>query len=161
MSKVFQIKNVFLKESFFKSINELYFLENKSKNKIMEYGLNLKNIDYKMINERDMITTLGMTLVGYYKEEENVINIFECGASYCLISEISGYTSEEIDIIQNVNVASFIYPYVRSEINRILSDGLYPKIQLQPINFSEIYFQKQEKVKREIENLNSEENKED
>ncbi len=159
MKKEFQIKNVYLNKSYMNFINELLYLERKTnKDFILNFKIELKDIEFSAISEKDYLSHLGLSIKGFYgKENENIEPVFEAYVNYSIITLMKGYNIEEITQIQFINISSYLYPYIRSEMQRILADTPFPKIQLQTIDFMSKYYNKfkkeenQEPVKEESE----------
>tara|TARA_B100002019_G_C21235237_1_gene582344 strand:- start:1124 stop:1591 length:468 start_codon:yes stop_codon:yes gene_type:complete len=151
--KEFQIKNIYLKESSFKFQGEEIFHTDKEKFNQLKYQISLKEIRYNKISEDDYLSNLGLVVQGIIPNDngENE-TIFEVGCLYSCLAKIKGFTEEEIFKIQHINLSQGLYPYIRSEVNRIMSDSIIPKIQLQFVDFAGMYFNKFENEKKEESN---------
>tara|TARA_B100000700_G_scaffold267699_1_gene307771 strand:- start:39523 stop:40008 length:486 start_codon:yes stop_codon:yes gene_type:complete len=152
--KKFQIRNVHLKESNFKFQGEEIFYTDRERFNTLKYQINLKEIEYNKISDNQYLSNLGVVVRGIVpkkdaKNENEIETMFEVGCLYSCLSDIEGFSEEEIFKIQHINLSQILYPYVRSEVNRIMSDTVIPKIQLQLIDFATVYFNKFEKNKVE------------
>lgn len=137
MSKNFKINEIFIKKSGIK-LNDKNFFNIKNNVKI-----NLQLIDLTFFQESDdnYITTMGLKISGTTDNEVQ----FEIEVEYYAKSTIEGFSNDDVFRIQHINIANVLFPYIRSECNRLMADTKIPKFQIQLIDFANIYFSKYEK----------------
>jgi protein-export chaperone SecB len=117
--------------------------------------------DYELIVEKDGFFSSNVTLsiesfenTGTPEAPVFGEKIYSAKVTYSGMFIVQGFSPEELDIVLNVNCPSLVFPYARSEINRMLSETQMQKPQLQPVQFDMMY---QNKKQKELENSNKEE----
>jgi preprotein translocase subunit SecB len=145
--KQYNIISMYTNEESFKFINEISWIKNKTKKLSVE--LNLGSITYEEINENEYLVKLSLKAKGLLKDESSEEEIYTNSVGYSGYVMIKGFEGEELDAFIKTNVASFLFPYLRTEFNRILLDTGLPKVQLQPIDWVAMYHNsKKQEVKK-------------
>lgn len=113
--------------------------------KNLSLNIELKNMDFQKINDNNLYEgVIGVSLSGIDNESKD--GIFDVNVAYSVIIEIEGFNEDEIMSIFHINLSNFAYPYIRSDINRVILDSGFPKVSLPLINFSQIYNDKYKKT---------------
>ena len=134
----FQINEISIKKSSIEIDNNFLIKEKNN----MKLEIKLKDLQFIQTGDNNYLSTMGIQLKGLINQTEEV---FQLEVEYYATSTISGFSQEDIFKIQNINMANVLYPYIRSECNRLMSDTNLPKFQLQLIDFAAIYMNKYEK----------------
>lgn len=86
---------------------------------------------------REVVLTL--TLTG--KEGENVVFVAE--VQQAGLFRIHGFPPDELEMILNIYAPGQLYPYARESISNLVMRGGFPPFVLQPINFEDLYRNRQ------------------
>ena len=113
------------------------FLNNKEKPNI---AISV-DIDAKKIANDAYEVTLKIKADASAKEQK----VFNCDISYCGIFALSNIENENLEQILLVYCPNLVFPYLRRVISSTVSDGGFPPLMLEPIDFNAIY-QKRKKV---------------
>jgi preprotein translocase subunit SecB len=130
---------MYTNEESFNFVNEISWIKNKTKQLSVE--LNLGSIIYEEVGENEYLVKLSLKAKGLFKDENNDSQeeIYNSSVGYSGFVTIKGFSEEELDAFVKTNVASFLYPYLRTEFNRMILDTGLPKVQLQPIDWVGMY----------------------
>ena len=53
--------------------------------------------------------------------------------------EVSGYSSEDTDVVLRTKAPETLYPYARELVTSLISRGGFPSVRLRPLNFESLY----------------------
>ena len=137
MKSPLKILEIYLKKSSI-NINEKFLFSEKPN---MKVDIRLNDLDFYSPKDNHFISNLGIFLSGTIDGE----NVFDLNVEYTLHSTIEGLSNDDIFRLQHTNIANYLFPFIRSECNRLLADTSLPKFQVQPIDFTALYISKYEK----------------
>ena len=100
--------------------------------------LSISHIRFKEIEENTYLLKLGTSIKGICNEKV----IYENNVEYSGLIKVENYTDDALHMLMNINISSFIFPYVRAELLRGLMESKMPVINLQPIDFVGLYHSK-------------------
>ncbi len=70
--------------------------------------------------------------------------LFICEISYCGIFALQNIENEMIEQVLLVYCPNLLFPYLRRIVSNVVSDGGFPPLMLEPIDFSSLYEKRQE-----------------
>jgi preprotein translocase subunit SecB len=62
---------------------------------------------------------------------------------------ISGFNEQAIHAVMNTMCPGTLFPYARQSISNLVSDGGFPPLVLQPVNFEQLYAQRMQQMAEE------------
>ncbi|MCH8058687.1 MAG: protein-export chaperone SecB [Proteobacteria bacterium] len=62
---------------------------------------------------------------------------------------LSGFTEQAAHAVMNTMCPSTLFPYARSVISDMVSDGGFPPLMLQPVNFEQLYAQRMQEMEQQ------------
>ena len=137
-----EVRRIYAKRSVFDLIGgvETFLLKEQPK---LEFEI--KNTNSKLKEDNHHEVTLGIKLKLTIADKE----ICKAEIDQAGIFMLSGFNKEQEQTILNGHCADVLYPYLCNKVAMLTNDASFPAIQLQPLNFSNLYQQKlaQEAVK--------------
>jgi preprotein translocase subunit SecB len=139
----FNIIEIYCSKSIFtiNGDNEISWLKEKEKKMSTNISLNL--VKYNLITENTYLVKLGASLIGMWDKKEIYSNVVEFSA----IINVNGFNNDTLEMLMNVNINGFIFPYIRSELTRGVLESKMPAIHIQPIDFVSFYQKQKQKQK--------------
>lgn len=136
--QAFQVIDIYCSKSIFSisQENEEYWI--KLKEKTMHNQLSLSHITFKEIEENTYLLKLGTSIKGICNEKV----IYENNVEYSGLIKVENYTDDALHMLMNINITSFIFPFVRAELLRGIMEAKMPVLNLQPIDFVGLYHSK-------------------
>jgi preprotein translocase subunit SecB len=132
----------YIKQVNFNFINEKAWIESQGKLPLSN-KLGIINPSYLKISENNYKVDLGLQIKG---ELEDGTGIFESLVIYSGVFNIEGYEENELEMFININCASFLFPYARAEMMKLIAETNLPKINIQPVDFVSMYYMKQKEA---------------
>lgn len=140
-NKKFNIKNIYCSASNF-NINSAYEIDwLKLKERKMSNQVSLSELQYKELDvsvDEKSKTYLAKFSASLKGTNESIV-VYENFVTYTAIISLENYEDESLDMLMKINVAAFIFPYIRAELLRGLSEGKMPSVSLEPIDFVQFY----------------------
>jgi len=59
---------------------------------------------------------------------------------------ISGFNEQSVHAVMNTMCPNTLFPYARQSISNLVSDGGFPPLVLQPVNFEQLYAQRMQQM---------------
>lgn len=137
--KKFNIESIYCNQSILKinKENEIFWITLKDKQ--LRSELSLENTSSKKINDNTYLVNLGVHINGIVTINDKDRIIYNNYVEYSAITTIEGYEGEDLDMILNINTSGYIFPYVRAELIRGIIESKMPNINIQPIDFVQVY----------------------
>ena len=138
----FNIISQFLKDISFESPNvpELFFKNDNGQAKLeINIDIQIKGADNNLFMV-DVITKV------HSKLEAGDKSIFLIESTYSGLVQLEGETTDEEDKKRTllIDVPTLLFPSVRALITRLTSESGFPTFTMQPVDFAQLYEQKQQ-----------------
>lgn len=137
-NKAFNIIEIYCSKSIFSiedSLEKKWLIEKEKK---LSSGISLNYINYTEVAPNTYLAKLSATVVGKWNSDDFYKNFVE----YSAIVKAENFEDEPLDMLMNINVSGFMFPYLRAELTRSIIESKMPPISLQPIDFVGVYKKK-------------------
>ncbi len=137
-NKAFNIIEIYCSKSIFSiedSLEKKWLIEKEKK---LSSGISLNYINYTEIAPSTYLAKLSATVVGKWNSED----FYKTFVEYSAIVKAENFEDEPLDMLMNINVSGFMFPYLRAELTRSIIESKMPPISLQPIDFVGVYKKK-------------------
>lgn len=137
----FQIQKIYAKDVSFEVPNgPAIFQENGQADVKMSLSQRVEALGDD-VHEVALTVTITATL------EEKTAYLAE--VAQCGIFMIKGFPEQAMHAIVNTLCPNTLFPYARTKISQLVSDGGFPSITLQPVNFEQLYHQRLQELAAE------------
>lgn len=137
----FQIQKIYAKDISFEVPNgPAIFQENGQADVKMSLSQRVEALGDD-VHEVALTVTITATL------EEKTAYLAE--VAQCGIFMIKGFPEQAMHAIVNTLCPNTLFPYARAKISQLVSDGGFPSITLQPVNFEQLYHQRLQELAAE------------
>ncbi|MCG8436180.1 MAG: protein-export chaperone SecB [Gammaproteobacteria bacterium] len=127
----FAARSIYLKDASFESPSTPAIF---SANENPRVSVNLRT-DEQNIDEASFESVLIATVEAKVGEETAfLVEVQQAG-----IFEAEGYSEEEMHELQGSYCPSLLFPFAREAVCNLVVKGGFPQLQLQPVNFTELY----------------------
>lgn len=131
------IKHTVTKESFSYSAMSKKIFADKIKP-----ALKFSEMKSIHLQDDDYIHSMGIS-ISYEYEDEIIFNLdIEYSAIFSIVDESENF-QENLNLVTNIHIPNYIYPYIRVYVDNIISRTGLPNINLPLMNFSAVYLNKQ------------------
>lgn len=137
-NKAFNIIEIYCSKSIFTiedSLEKKWLVEKEKK---LASAVSLNYINYSEIAPNTYLAKLSASVVGKWNSDDFYKNFVE----YSAIVRVENFEEEPLDMLMNINVSGFMFPYIRAELTRGVLESKMPPISLQPIDFVGVYKKK-------------------
>jgi protein-export chaperone SecB len=141
-SRTYKISDIYKNYSLFQFKEEAMWFAEKSK-KQPAFSMELTPVEYMRVGTEESTmyrVCLGLRLHGAFGDDR----LFECDVSYVMLASIEGCDGAELELLVHTHCASTLFPMIRGEVLRLLSEAGLPRIQVQPIDFTTLYHSKKQ-----------------
>ncbi len=144
MASKFNLVSQFLKDISFESPNvpELFFKQDKTQAK-MEIS-----VDIKPKAAENNLFMVDLILKVHSKLEDGEKSIFLIDTTYSCLVKVEEKDEEAKKRILLVDVPSLLFPFVRDLIIKLTAESGFPPFAMQPLDFEEMYNQKNKPAKK-------------
>lgn len=127
----FSVEKIYTRDVSFESPNAPAMFNEQGQ---PELSMNL-NQRVTQLNDTAFEVILGVTLTCKLGEKTAYLaDVQQAG-----VFGLSGFDPAGLDAMLGAHCPSILYPYARSAISELISNGGFPPFQLQPINFEALY----------------------
>lgn len=138
--KFFSLRSVYSADISFERNEQLTTL-NIGSQQAMQPQLDV-SFDFSHIEAKDHHYVLNLRAKIDAKVEEGSLFITEVVHSGLFM--IQGFNEEEMQYILNVSAPQVIFPYLRTVVSNLITQGGFPPYYLEPIDFNAMFMKKQQ-----------------
>lgn len=134
-AKTLAIRRIYIKDSSFEApVNPL---ELEADGKAPNISLNLRSEHKDLGNNIYEVVLIATVEANTDDKAVFVAEVHQAGAFECI-----DYTADELDELLGALCPSQLFPFVRESISDMVLKGGFPPLQLQPVNFMELYLKR-------------------